>query len=318
MVSIAIQRIRREDRESWLALRKRYIGGSDAASIVGLNDYQSPYALWCEKRGITPEFEGNLRTEVGAYLEDFIAKRFEQETGKRVQRSNFSFVNESYPWAIADVDREIVGENAGLECKSTSALNLKHYKNGDYPSRFYVQCVHYMAVKGYERMYLAVLIGNSDFKIFVIDRDEAEIEALMTAEKDFYGFMESGNPPPIDGSGSTREAIQAQQEGAPAEEPEPVDLSSSRRLLDTLMELESAIAQMEEQRSGIKNQLIQLIGSAWHGNCEGYSISYKPQTRNTFDWKKLQKAYPQIDLNPFFKSSTSRPLSIKRVEEQSS
>ena len=121
---MAIKKIRREDRESWLALRKRYIGGSDAASIVGLNDYQSPYALWCEKRGITPEFEGNLRTEVGAYLEDFIAKRFEQETGKRVQRSNFSFVNDAYPWVIADVDREIVGENAGLECKSTSALNL--------------------------------------------------------------------------------------------------------------------------------------------------------------------------------------------------
>lgn len=255
---------------------------------------------------------------MGAYLEDFIAKRFEQETGKRVQRSNFSFVNESYPWAIADVDREIVGENAGLECKSTSALNLKHYKNGDYPARFYVQCVHYMAVKGYERMYLAVLIGNSDFKTFEIDRDEAEIEALMNAEKDFYGHMISDDPPPIDGSGSTREAIQAQQEDAPAEEPEPVDLSSSRQLLDTLMELESAIAQMEEQRSGIKNQLIQLIGSAWHGNCEGYSISYKPQTRNTFDWKKLQKAYPQIDLNPFFKSSISRPLSIKRIEKEES
>jgi putative phage-type endonuclease len=312
---MAIQRIKRENREEWLKLRKNYIGGSDAASIVGLNDYQSPYALWCEKRGITPEFEGNLRTEVGAYLEDFIAKRFEQETGKRVQRSNFSFVNESYPWAIADVDREIVGENAGLECKSTSALNLKHYKNGDYPARFYVQCVHYMAVKGYERMYLAVLIGNSDFKIFVIDRDEAEIAALMTAEKDFYGFMESGNPPPIDGSGSTREAIQAQQSEPPEEEPEPADLEDKKKMLDTLGEIESAIAQLEEQRDAIRNQVIEAIGDSWRGNVEGYEVTYKPTSRKTFDWKKLQKDYPKFQLDPFFKTSVSRTLKIKRIEE---
>jgi putative phage-type endonuclease len=283
---------------------------------VGLNDYQSPYALWCEKRGITPEFEGNLRTRIGTELEPVIARLFEEETGKKVQNCNFSLVNDAYPWAIADVDRMVVGEDALLEIKSTSALNLKHYKNGDYPARFYVQVMHYLAVTGKQKAYLAVLIGNSEFKTFEIERDESEIEALMATEKDFYGFMESGNPPPIDGSESTREAILAQQGETPSEEPEPADLSSQRQMLDTLMELESAIAQMEEQRDGIKNQLIQILGSAWYGNCEGYSISYKPQVRKTFDWKKLQKSFPQIDLNPFFKSSASRPLSIKRIEKE--
>lgn len=313
---MGIKQIKRENREEWLALRKQYIGGADAASVVGLNDYQSPYALWCEKKDITPPFEGNLRTEVGTFLEEFIAKKFEQETGKKVRRSNFTFINDEYPWAIADIDREIVGENAGLECKSTSELNLKHYKNGDYPPRFYAQCVHYMAVKGYDRYYLAVLIGNRDFKIFVIERDNDEIAALMDAESTFYGYMASDNPPPIDGSESTREALQAQENNETDEEPEPADLSDKKQALDTLMELETAIAQMEGQRDAIKNQLIQAMGDSWRGECEGFKITYKPTTRKTFDWKKLQKEHPNLNIDPFFKTSTSRPLSIKQVKEE--
>jgi len=312
---MAIRKIKRESREEWLALRRQYIGGADAASVVGLNDYQSPYALWCEKKGVTPPFEGNLRTEVGTYLEEFIAKKFEQETGKKVRQSNFTFINDDYPWAIADIDREIVGENAGLECKSTSELNLKHYKNGDYPPRFYAQCVHYMAVKGYDRYYLAVLIGNRDFKIFVFDRDDDEIVALMDAESSFYSYMTSGNPPPIDGSDSTRESLQAQQSAPPEEEPEPADLSDKKQVLDTLMEINAAIEQLESQRDAIKNQLIESIGDSWHGNCEGFSISYKPQTRKTFDWKKLQKERPEIPLDGYFKSSTSRTLKIAKEEQ---
>lgn len=314
---MAIQRIKRDSREDWLALRKKYIGGSDAAAVIGLNDYQSPYALWCEKMGITPAFEGNLRTRIGTEMEPIIAKLFEEETGKKVRNCNFSLVNDKYPWAICDVDRMVDGEDAILEIKSTSALNLKHYKNGDYPARFYCQVQHYLAVTEKQRAYLAVLIGNSDFKIFEIERDEDEISALMAAEKQFYEYMDTNTPPPIDGSESTKEAIQARQMmEQPEEEPEPIDLSDKRQMLDTLMELDAAIKQMEEQRDGIRNQIMVFMGDAWVGDCEGFKITYKPTTRKTFDWKKLQTAYPKLDINPFFKANTSRSLSIKQIKEE--
>ena len=181
-----IQRFKTENREEWKALRKKYIGGSDAAAIVGMNSFSSPFSVWAEKTGQVPEFEGNLRTEVGTYLEEFVAQKFEDETGKSVRRCNLSLVNDTYPWAIANVDRMIVGEDAGLEIKTTSALNLKAFKGGEYPDNYYAQCVHYLAVTGKAKWYLAVLIGNADFKIFEIERDEAEIKALMDAEKDFW------------------------------------------------------------------------------------------------------------------------------------
>lgn len=209
---MAIKKLPRPDRAQWLALRRSYIGGSDAAAVVGLNPYISAYSLWCEKKGITPDFAGNLATAVGEYLEEFIAKRFEEETGKKVRRNNFCIFNEDYPWAMADIDRELVGEDAGLECKSTSALNLKQYKGGSFPAKFYVQCVHYLAVTGKQRWYLAVLIGNSDFKVFTIERRDVleDIDALMAAEKDFSVVMQGDTPPAVDGSGATESALRQQ------------------------------------------------------------------------------------------------------------
>lgn len=39
------------DHAKWLETRNAGIGGSDAAVIMGLNSYKSPYQLWMEKTG---------------------------------------------------------------------------------------------------------------------------------------------------------------------------------------------------------------------------------------------------------------------------
>lgn len=82
-----IQKIATKNREEWKALRKKYIGGSDAASVVGMNHFRSAYAPWAEKTGLLPGFEGNLATEVGGYLEEFVAKKFEAETAQAAERT---------------------------------------------------------------------------------------------------------------------------------------------------------------------------------------------------------------------------------------
>ena len=35
----------------WQAARRQSVGGSDAATVLGLNPYASPYSLWAEKTG---------------------------------------------------------------------------------------------------------------------------------------------------------------------------------------------------------------------------------------------------------------------------
>lgn len=88
---------------------------------------------------------------------------------------------------------------------------------------YYVQCVHYLAVTGKAKWYLAVLIGNREFRTFEIERDEAEINALMSAEKDFWELVKTDTPPAPDGSDSTSETISVIY---PEADDETVDLTA--------------------------------------------------------------------------------------------
>lgn len=312
-----IRKVPRPERDEWLQLRRNYIGGSDSAAVLGLNSYASPYSVWCEKKGITPDFDGNLATDVGTYLEEFIAQRFAQETGKKVRRNNYCLFNDDYPWAMADIDRDIVGENAGLECKSTSALNLKQYKGGEYPARFYVQCVHYLAVTGYDRWYLAVLIGNNDFKIFTIERDEEEIAALMEQEKAFKELLDGDTPPEVDGSEATEKAIRAQGENADIDLDTVYDMQTAESDIDKLYALKEQADAITAKMDEIKQKIMVQMEKFANGRTEHYKLVYRPQERRTFDWKALKKAYgDRLDIDPYFKVSRSRTLRIDAVEKK--
>ena len=302
-----ITKVKTESHEEWLKLRSQYIGGSDAAAVVGLNAYASPYSLWAEKTGRVPGFSGNLATEVGTYLEEFVAQKFAQETGKKVRKCNKSFLNSEYPFAIANIDREIVGEDAGLEIKTTDSLNLKKFKGGEYPANYYCQMVHYLAVTGKKRWYLAVLIGNREFKLFVLDRDEAEIEALMSAEEEFWRLVRNDTPPAVDGSEATTKALSAVYANS---NDAVVDLHSFGMDMRRYMALKNQIKELETAADEIVNRIKVTMGEACRGECAEYKISWKSQSRNTFDSKRFARENPDIDLSGYCNTSSARVFRV--------
>ena len=306
-----LQKIKTKSREEWKALRKNYIGGSDASAVVGLNQFASQLSLWAEKTGSAPEFSGNLATEVGTFLEEFVAKKFEDETGKTVRRCNLSLVNDKYPFAIANVDRVVVGEDAGLEIKTTSELNMMRFKDGDYPGNYYCQCVHYLAVTGKARWYLAVLIGNREFKTFVIERDEDEIKALMEAERYFWdNYVKTCTPPPADGHRATTETVGKMYPDDGGDDVDLTDIAEDFAQRKRLKESRNAIdAQIDE----IDNRIKLRMGEASKGTAGLFSASWKVQTRNSFDAEALKADYPEIDLSKYTRSTQSR---VFRVTEQ--
>lgn len=298
------------DRDDWLKLRSQYIGGSDAAAVIGLNPFTSPFSLWMEKTGQKPPFEGNLATQVGTYLEDFVAGLFEEQTGKKVRRENATLFNTDYPWAVANVDRLIVGEDAGLEIKTVSALSTKMFRNGEYPPRFYCQACHYMAVTGKPMWYVAVLIGNSDFKVFEIPRDEDEIAALMQAEKDFWeNHVVPKIAPPPDGQEPTDESLRILY---PESNGESMSLFGRDSLLDRYFDLGDQIKELQRQQDEIK-QTIQLdMGETETALADNYKVIWKTQTRSTFDAKKFTADHPDIKTDDYWKTSTSRVFRINK------
>ena len=305
-----ITKVKTANHEEWLKLRSQYIGGSDAAAVVGLNAYASPYSLWAEKTGKVPGFAGNLATEVGTFLEEFVAQKFAQVTGKKVRNCNQSFLNSQYPFAIANIDREIVGEDAGLEIKTTDSLNLKKFKVGEYPASYYAQMVHYMAVTGKQRWYLAVLIGNKEFKWFTLERDEDEINALMTAEADFWELVKTDTPPAIDGTSATTEALKTIY----ADSDDSVcDLTAYSANIRQYMALKKQIKELEELADEAANRVKQFMGESGGGVCYGFNVSWKSQTRRTFDSKRFAKENPDVDLSGYYKETNARAFRVSEI-----
>ena len=308
---MSITKVKTASHEEWKELRSHYIGGSDAAAVVGLNAFSSPYALWAEKTGKAPGFSGNLATEVGTYLEEFVAQKFAAETGKRVRKSNQSFFNSDYPWAIANIDREIIGEDAGLEIKTTSELNMKKFRGGEYPANYYCQCVHYLAMTGKQRWYLAILIGNRDFRWFTIERDEAEIAALMAAEADFWEMVKNNTPPVADGSQATTAAIKTIYAES---NDDTVDLTLENTALAQYIAIEKQIAELESMRDEAANKIKSFMGEAGGGECDGFRVSWKSSTRRTFDSKRFAKENPGLDLAGYYKETSTRTFRVTELK----
>ena len=310
-----IKEIEYSSKEEWLALRKKLgIGGSEAGSVIGLNPYKGAYTLWAEKTGKIPEFEGNLITEVGSYLEEFVAQLFTRETGKKVRRKNRILVNTDYPFAFADVDRLVVGEKALLEIKTTNSFPvMKKIKNKEYPEQWYCQMTHYLAVSGLEKAYLAVLINCRDFKIFELERDESEISVLMGEEENFWGMVQTNTPPPADGLESTSKTITALY---PESNTDNVNLYSYQTELARYMELSEQIKALEQAKEEAANKVKAFLGEAGKGESDRYRVSWTSSERRSFDSKRFAKENPDIDMDSYYKVSSYRTFKVTEKEEK--
>lgn len=127
-------------REKWLQYRKQGIGGSDAGAICGFNPYRTAMQVYYDKTSDEIEDIDNEAMRQGREFEDYVARRFTEETGKKVRRANAMFYDENNPFMLADVDRMIVGENAGLECKTASPFMAEYWKDDKIPLSYQMQC----------------------------------------------------------------------------------------------------------------------------------------------------------------------------------
>ena len=307
--AIKIAAVKDMSREDWLEIRRSGIGGSDAATIVGLNPYSSKLTLYADKKGILPEKEDTERMRLGRDLEDYVAQRFCEETGKKVKRSGFMWRHPTYEFILANIDREIVGEEAFLECKTTMNYEKHDYDSGDIPMNYYCQIMHYMAVTGCEKAYLAVLVFGKGFYWFEIKRDENEINALIDNEVEFWQTYVMRDVPPLaDGSDSSMDTLQKLYPFGDSTSTSVIGKDDAMR---NYLEIGEAIKRLEAQRDEIKAQLCQTLGSNSIGIGTDYSFSWKSQSTNRVDTKKLKELYPKV-YEDCCKASDSRVFRIKK------
>ena len=261
-----------DDRDEWLKVRNMGIGGSDASVIMGLNSYKSPYQLWLEKIGeAAPEdLTGNPFVYWGQKNEANIADWFNEETGKKVQRLG-TLRNKDYPFMIANVDRTVIGENAGLEIKTAGVSQYKKWKGDEIPDAYYCQCLHYMAVTGADYWYIAVLLGGNEARWKKIERNEEDIKVLIEKEREFWNLVETKTPPPVDGSKSCAAALGIyfkEDKGS-----EMVLPDEALPLIESVKLDKQTINKLKENIQLKENQLAEIMGNYETGRIGDYKLS---------------------------------------------
>ena len=284
-----------EDRDIWAKLRNSGIGGSDAAVIAGLNRWKSPYQLWLEKTGqVEPEdLSNNEYVYWGTVLEQVVANRFTELTGLKVKKCG-TLQSLDYPFMIANVDRLVVGEKAGLECKTANGFKAKEWEGDNVPDSYYLQCQHYMAVTGCEKWYIACLIGGNHFVWKEIPRNEEDITALIEAEKAFWeDNVKGGIMPDVDGSKSCSQALAERFPGGVTDSitlPKEAD-----ELLAEIDELNEAADRIKDQIESKKNGIKLMLGDHENAYAGDRKITWKTQAgRVTVDSKKLKAEMPDV------------------------
>ncbi|SHH54396.1 putative phage-type endonuclease [Caloranaerobacter azorensis DSM 13643] len=299
--------------EEWLKWRQKGIGGSDVAAILGINKYKTAFEVYLEKLGEIEEKEiDNEFIYWGNVLENIVAKEFEKRTGKKVRRKNQILQNKDYPFMIANLDRVIVGENALLECKTTSAYNKNEWEDEEVPANYLVQVQHYLAVTGYEKGYIACLIGGNKFIWKEIERDDELIEIIIEAEKKFWHeHVLKGIPPILDGSSAAEKYVK--ERFKKAKEGLEIALKSEYKdKISRYFQLKNEIKEKEEELKAIENQIKNELGEAEKGQVGNYEIVWKNYSSNRIDTKLLKEKYPEI-YNKVIKTLNYRKFQIKEV-----
>ena len=296
-------------REDWLRERKTGIGGSDAGAICGSNPYSSPMDVYLDKTSEEVSDKDNEAMRQGRDLEEYVARRFMEESGLRVRRSNKMYRSVDHPFMLADVDRLVVGEDAGLECKTASAYNADKWEDGRIPPHYLIQCLHYMAVTGRRTWYIAVMILGSGFRYQRIDWDEGAIRELTAIERAFWEQCVTPRVMPApDGSKACGEALARYFHTARKKSAIPLvgfDEELARR-----EELLQAIDRMQQEQRRIEQGIKCAMGDNELAFNDKYKVSWSNVDTTKLDTKRMKEEEPDL-YRRFAKTTTSRRFTIK-------
>lgn len=303
--------------QEWLEDRRKGIGGSDVATILGLNKYKSVYKLWLEKTG---QVEVTSAQSEAAYwgntLEEVVAEEFSKRTGKKVRRRNRVFEHSKYPFLRANIDRDIVGENAVLECKTANQYLANEWDEDEIPIQYICQVQHYMNVLNLDYVYFAVLIGGQKFVWKKMERDQELIDMITEKLVAFWTEnVEKGIEPAIDGLKATSDFLTQRYLDTEDNQTELNAIFDEK--IANLAHLKGDKKIIEENIALLENELKQALGksNATIGITTNNIVTWKKTQSKRLDKKKLADKYPDIVADEdIYSVSTTKRLTIKKMK----
>ncbi len=202
----------------WLAARRRGIGGSDIAAIVGVSKYAGPTKVYYDKLGVLPD-EDNAAMERGRRVEKADRLKFADEHPEL-------YVTDG-PGLVAHPDRPIqlaTIDGIAAEGPNSPPLAIVEVKTGssrdpewgeestdEVPLPYLCQVTWYLDVFGLDVGYLAVLLDGRDYREYQIDYD-AQLAAKLRGHAEAFWFRHvlAQVAPDADGLESTAQVLASQ------------------------------------------------------------------------------------------------------------
>ncbi len=295
----------------WLRLRKQGIGGSDASVVCGINRYKSPMELWLDKTDQLPIQEAGEAAYWGTVLEPLVVSEFAKRTDIEVSRQKQLLQSKEYPFMLANLDGICKHPDYGtviFEAKTASAYKIGEWEDA-IPDEYMLQIQHYMAVTGCKGAYIAVLIGGNTFKWRFIERDEELIAMLIQIESEFWSYVQSETPPPLDGSDASANFL-ANRFPTSAPKSQIVLPDSAAELIAEYAAASEQVKAITEQKQKAENLLKAMLGDNEIGTTADHIVTWKSVSQERLDSKTLKTEHPTL-FKKYANKTSYRRFSIK-------
>lgn len=291
--------------------RRHFLGGSDAAAVLGISPWKTPFQLWQQKTQPFDEPVSPAKQRVftrGHRMEPYVVDLLAEETGLHVVRRNARYIDQVHPFLAAEIDAEAdTGEN--IEIKTVSPFKAAEWgevQTDAIPVHYTAQAQHGMMVRGAAVCVFGVLIGGDDFRVYRVERDEELIQSIREREVAFWrDYIEPMVPPPAQDVEDVARMF-------------PKDLGSSIEANEAALiaynELAALLPQakaMDEAIERHKDTLRAFMGPHARLVLDGRELAtWKTVSSRRFDSTAFKEAHPDLHA-AFVKASESRVFRLK-------
>jgi putative phage-type endonuclease len=302
------------------------IGGSDIGAILGLSPYKTAFQVWSEKVDQYSQASRDaLHLRFGQHIEPFIALEYEKATGSKTAEHQQILIHPKYPFFYGHIDRFVLTEGGAqpvvegqvtcstiLECKSASIFNRHEWGEpgtDEIPPAYHAQCAWYMAITDCSRVEVAVLLGNQDFRIYVVNRDLELETRLIERALDFWQNHVLCKQAPKPATEADIRSLYSQ------EDPE-MEISADESLLETLFSYEKTNSQanaITTKCEALKHQILIRMADAEKITHNGKVVATWKSSKGTrrLDTKALSQAHPDLADKFSFQAPGSRRFVFK-------
>ncbi len=278
----------------WLDWRQRGIGASEAAAVLGLSSWGSPWTVWLAKTGQTSPRMPSRAMKWGSRLEAAIVDAFGEETGAEVTHRQAWVEWRTRPELRATLDGIATrdGTRGVLEVKTTNGRDGA-WDDG-VPVSVQLQVQHQMIVTGLPVAWVACLSGGQDFAEYELEADSAVQSAMAEIELRFWReHVRRMEPPPVDSSEPTGLALRAFYPEARAGS---VDLpTEAASVIEELQEVKDQIRAAKAREVALDNLLMGWLGEHDTGTLGGRpAVTWRPTVTRRVDLNALRKELPDV------------------------